>query len=44
MMRIAKMYFMSRQPATLGDFVWWSGLNIRDCRKGIELLDNYFYK
>ena len=31
-------YFQSRQPATLEDFVWWSGLNISDCRKGIALL------
>ena len=33
-------YFQSRQPATLEDFVWWSGLNISDCRKGIALLGN----
>ena len=33
-----RKYFQSRQPATLEDFVWWSGLNISDCRKGIELL------
>ena len=33
-------YFQSRQPATLEDFVWWSGLNISDCRRGIELLGN----
>ncbi len=31
-------YFQSHQPATLEDFVWWSGLNKSDCRKGIELL------
>lgn len=35
-----KKYFQSRQPATLEDFVWWSGLNISDCRKGIALLGN----
>ena len=35
-----KRYFQSRQPATLEDFVWWSGLNISDCRKGIALLGN----
>ena len=29
-----RKYFQSRQPATLEDFVWWSGLNISDCRKG----------
>ena len=33
-----RKYFQSRQPATLEDFVWWSGLNISDCRRGIELL------
>lgn len=33
-------YFQSRQPATLEDFVWWSGLNISDCRKSIALLGN----
>ena len=35
-----RQYFQSRQPATLEDFVWWSGLNISDCRKGIALLGN----
>ena len=38
LMRFTWKYFQSRQPATLEDFVWWSGLNISDCRKGIELL------
>ena len=38
LMRLARKYFDSRQPATLEDFVWWSGLNIGDCRRGIELL------
>ncbi len=33
-----RQYFQSHQPATLEDFVWWSGLNITDCRKGIALL------
>ena len=28
-------YFQSRQPATLEDFVWWSGLNISDCRRDL---------
>ena len=40
LMRLARKYFQSRQPATLEDFVWWSGLNISDCRKGIALLGN----
>lgn len=40
LMRFARNYFWSRQPATLEDFVWWSGLNIGDCRRGIALLGN----
>ena len=38
LMRFASKYLQSRQPATLEDFVWWSGLNIGDCRKAIALL------
>ena len=36
--RFTRKYFQSRQPATLEDFAWWSGLNVADCRKGIALL------
>ena len=36
--RFTRKYFQSRQPATLEDFAWWSGLNVSDCRKGIALL------
>jgi hypothetical protein len=38
LMRLTRKYFQSRQPATLEDFVWWSGLNISDCRRGMALL------
>lgn len=38
LMNLTRKYFQSRQPATLEDFTWWSGLNISDCRKGIALL------
>ena len=38
LMLFTHKYFQSHQPATLEDFVWWSGLNISDCRKGIALL------
>ncbi len=40
---LARKYFQSRQPATLEDFVWWSGLNINDCRRGIEILGDYLH-
>ena len=38
LMLLTRKYFQSRQPASLEDFVWWSGLNIGECRKGIALL------
>ena len=38
LMHFTFKYFQSRQPATLEDFVWWSGLNVSECRKGIALL------
>ena len=41
---LTKKYFQSRQPATLEDFVWWSGLNISDCRKGIDLMGGSIHK
>lgn len=44
LMLMARKYFQSRQPATLEDFVWWSGLNISDCRKGMELLGDTIHK
>jgi hypothetical protein len=34
---LAHRYFASHGPATLKDYVWWSGLTIRDARAGIEL-------
>ena len=36
-MELARRYFTSRGPATLQDFVWWSGLTTADARSGIEL-------
>ena len=35
---LAQRYFRSHGPATLQDFVWWSGLTINDARKGIEFI------
>ena len=43
LMLFTHKYFQSRQPATLEDFVWWSGLNVSDCKRGIELLGNYLH-
>jgi len=30
-------YFTSHAPATLKDFIWWSGLPTADARKGLEM-------
>jgi hypothetical protein len=31
-------YFTSRGPATLQDFVWWSGLAVSDARTGLDMV------
>ncbi|HEX5875427.1 MAG TPA: winged helix DNA-binding domain-containing protein, partial [Pyrinomonadaceae bacterium] len=36
---LTQRYFASHGPATLADFVWWSGLTTSDARRGIALLD-----
>jgi hypothetical protein len=35
--KLTRRYFRSHGPATLQDFVWWSGLTVADARRGIEL-------
>jgi hypothetical protein len=34
---LTRRYFSSRGPATVRDYVWWSGLTVRDARAGIEM-------
>ena len=34
---LARRYFTSHGPATLQDFVWWSGLKVADARAGLEM-------
>ena len=34
--KLAKIYMLTRGPATLMDFAWWSGLTIADARKGFD--------
>lgn len=34
---LARKYFTSHGPATLADFVWWSGLPVSESRKALEL-------
>jgi len=35
--QLARRYFASHGPATLRDYVWWSGLVVGDARRGIEI-------
>ena len=37
--RLSDRYFTSHGPATVQDFVWWSGLTAADARRGIEMID-----
>jgi hypothetical protein len=39
---LTKRYFTGHGPATLQDFVWWSGLTTTDARKGIEFVKSQF--
>ncbi|HTY14892.1 MAG TPA: winged helix DNA-binding domain-containing protein [Methanoregulaceae archaeon] len=39
---LARRYFMSRGPATLQDFVWWSGLPVMDARNALESVKSQF--
>lgn len=39
--KLTQRYFTSHGPATLQDFVWWSGLTVADARHGIELVDRH---
>jgi hypothetical protein len=38
--KLAVRYFTSHGPATLKDFVWWSGLTVREAKLAIELSRN----
>jgi len=39
---LTRRYFRSHGPATLQDFVWWSGLTTTDARKGMEAVKPEF--
>lgn len=38
---LARRYFISRGPATLQDFIWWSGLSTADAKKGLEMAKSH---
>ena len=37
-------YFTSRGPATIQDFVWWSGLTMKEAKEGIASLEQNFLR
>lgn len=39
LVELTKRYFSSHGPATLRDYVWWSGLTVRDAKAGIESVE-----
>lgn len=40
--RLARKFFTSHGPATLQDFVWWSGMTLTDARKAIDTIKHDF--
>lgn len=38
--KLTRRYFTSHGPATLQDFIWWSGLTASDARRGVALMGN----
>ena len=39
---LARRYFTSHGPATLKDYIWWSGLLASDARAGLEMIKSQF--
>jgi hypothetical protein len=39
---LVKRYFITRGPATIQDFVWWSGLTVRDAKEGLAINKSLF--
>jgi hypothetical protein len=35
---LTRRYFTSHGPATVKDFVWWSGLTVKDTREGLDAI------
>lgn len=38
LVKLASKYFISHGPATLQDFIWWSGLPVREAREALEMI------
>jgi Winged helix DNA-binding domain len=42
--QLTQRYFTSHGPATVRDFVWWSGLTVRQAKSGLEMLEGKIEK
>lgn len=42
--KLTRRYFRSHGPATLKDYVWWSGLTVADAKKGIAMVEKRLSK
>jgi hypothetical protein len=42
--QLARRYFLTRGPATVQDFSWWSGLTVADARRGVESVESLLQK
>jgi hypothetical protein len=40
--KLARTYFSSHGPATIEDFIWWSGLPVKDARDALEIIRKEF--
>lgn len=36
---LARRYFRSHSPATMNDFLWWSGLNVSEVRQAVSFIE-----
>jgi hypothetical protein len=41
---LTRRYFTSHGPATLQDFIWWSGLTATDAKSGMEMIQSQLTK
>lgn len=40
--KLARKYFTSHYPATIQDFIWWSGLSVGDAKQALEAIKSDF--
>jgi Winged helix DNA-binding domain len=38
LVKLARMYFSGHGPATIADFVWWTGLTMTEAKKAIDMI------